>query len=60
MGDNPAEERKVAVMKAVTVKIEKPIYDYIICKATLSKKSVQEVISTLLRKGYELETYWEE
>lgn len=60
MGNNPAEERKVAVMKAVTVKIEKPIYDYIICKATLSKKSVQEVVSTLLRKGYELETYWEE
>lgn len=60
MENNPAEGRKGAVMKAVTVKIEKPIYDYIICKATLSKKSVQEVISTLLRKGYELETYWEE
>jgi hypothetical protein len=47
-------------MKAVTVKIEKLIYDYIVCKVTLSKKSVQEVVSTLLRKGYELETYWEE
>jgi len=47
-------------MKEVTVKVEKLIYDYIICKATLSKQSVQEVVSTLLRKGYELETYWEE
>jgi len=46
-------------MKEVTVKVEKLIYDYIICKVTLSKQSVQ-VVSTLLRKGYELETYWEE
>lgn len=60
MGDTPAEERKVVGMKEVTVKVEKLIYDYIICKATLSKQSVQEVVSTLLRKGYELEIYWEE
>ena len=47
-------------MKKVTVKVEKLIYDYIMCKAATSKKSVQEVVSTLLRKGYELEAYWEE
>ena len=47
-------------METVTIRVDKHIYDYIICKATLSKKSVQEVVSTLLRKGYELETYWEE
>ena len=47
-------------MKEVTVKVEKLIYDYIVYMATIQKKSVKEVASMLLKKGYELETYWEE
>ena len=47
-------------MKTVTIQVDKLIYDYIVYMATIQKKSVKEVASMLLKKGYEFETYWEE
>lgn len=47
-------------METVIINIDKLIYDYIIYRAAISKKSVKEIASMLLKKGYELETYWEE
>lgn len=47
-------------METVTIRVDKHIYDYIVYMATIKKKSVKEVASMLLKKGYEFETYWEE